>query len=278
MNNTNLSYLLLIIIILITIIIICNNKIKETFEVCENEDTTGEELQKCLQTQIMDLKKSRSELKKEVEKPYKKGNYMKKYYDTIEGDLTINLKEKNNELKEDNYEIKSKIQKLKDNLKYINSLINLDIDNKQYNSIKSLQNGTKISLIPIGENSYLIKINTSKFSSGYITANENGDICLKKLQLDENKQYNNKQLFEIIEIKNETQYKTNLDRGLLVNQFYDYDSIVYPFSLIRSKYNKNCLQNFNNKLSLMTCKPFKSHRFEPSKEKIMCKKQYSFFK
>lgn len=264
--------ILILFVLLIIVKIITNNNNVNTSKntILEQFYNDNEKLQDNIQEKIEMLKEARIKLKTEFDKPQKKANYKKEYYKQIEKKINDKLEEKNTYLQEQNTNISEKIQKLHDNLKYINTSINLNMDDKQYNSIKSLQNGSKIALIPIENqrNTYLIKINTSKYNSGYVTANDNGDICIKsKVNLKDNKQ-----LFEIIEIKNETMYKNNLDKGLLINQFYNTNNIVYPFSLIKSKYNKNCLQNYNNQLSLLTCKPFKSHRYEPSKDKILCNK------
>ena len=273
MNTFNINLLTYIIVILFILLIIVkittnSNKTHSNSTIVYENFNNNKELQDTIKEKIDMLMKARNDLKTEFEKPEKKANYKKQYYKQIEQQINDKLEENNTYLKENNIEVTERLQKIRDNMKYVHTVINLDMDDKQYNSIKSLQNGSRMALIPISDkkNTYLIKMNTSKYKSGYVTANDNGDICIKsKINLKDDKQ-----LFEIIEIKNESMYKNNLDKGLLVNQFYNTDNIIYPFSLIKSKYNKNCLQNYNNNLSLITCKPFKSHRYEPSKDKILC--------
>lgn len=274
MNRETFQYLLLIILVLIIIILkVTNNTVS-----IENFDSSNNNLTP-LKSEIDKLQTARNNLKIELEKKPLQANYKKKYYKNIVSNLEKKLEDEKKIL--DNNSVSEELNRLQDTYSYINTLLNFEINTKKFNSIKSLQNGSKIAIIPVPSQNnkkyYLIKVNTSKYKSGYITANDDGSICLVTKVINNNNNYDDKQLFEIININNKTDYENNLDNGLLINQFYDKDAIVYPFSLLKSKYNKNCLQSFNNNLSLMTCKPFKSHRFKPQEESIICKKKTPFF-
>lgn len=278
MNKERLYYIVLIILVLITIVLLYNNNSNSVEHFSDNE-----ELQDILETKINKLQNARIELKNALEKKRDTANYKKEYYEQIKKDMETKIKNNKDQLKNGNTEVADKIVELNSSLKRINILLNYDMNNKNYNSIKSLQNGTKIAISPVNnkfiENNqdnqnikyYLISVNKN-----YVTSDEYGNICLQPKLNNINKPYKNndfyddKQLFKIQKIVNETDYRAKLDNGLLINKYYDFSNVVYPFSILVSKYNKNCLQNFNNNLSLMTCKPFKSHRFEPLEESLSC--------
>lgn len=274
MNRETFQYLLLIILVLIIIVLKVNNN---TVSI-ENFDGSNNNLTP-LKSEIDNLQTARNNLKTALKNKPLQANYKKQYYKDINNELKSKLVEERKIIENNN--VSDELEKLQDTYSYINTLLNFEINTKKFNSIKSLQNGSKIAIIPVPSQNnkkyYLIKVNTSKYKSGYITANDDGSICLVTKVINNNNNYDDKQLFEIVNINNKTEYENNLDNGLLINQFYDKNAIVYPFALLKSKYNKNCLQSFNNNLSLMTCKPFKSHRFKPQEESIMCRKKTPFF-
>lgn len=277
MNKERIQYIILITLLLVIICLFYNKNINiiETFE-CPANPIKNKDLEVCLNDEISKLQTSRQDLKTALEKEPDKANYKKQYYGKIEDTLTETLNINKDNLDHHNTDAIKKLTNLRANIKYINTLLNFKIETQEYNSIKSLQNGSKIAIYPINDNSYLIKMNTSLFESGYLTVDENNNISITPLKKTQNG-YDITQQFEIKQIKNKANYEENLDKGLLINQLYDNTNIVYPFSLIISKYNKNCLQLFNNNVSLMSCKPYKSHRFQPSKEKILCEKGDKIF-
>jgi hypothetical protein len=276
MNKERIQYIILITLLLVIICLFYNKNINiiETFA-C-SDTSTNKDLEDCLNDEISNLQTSRQDLKTALEKEPDKANYKKQYYGIIEDTLKEKLQYNKDKLDDHNTDAIVKLKNLRDNIKYINTLLNFKIETEEYNSIKSLQNGSKIAIYPIKDDSYLIKMNTSLFESGYLTVDENNNISITPLKKTQNG-YDITQQFEIKQIKNKANYEENLDKGLLINQLYDNTNIVYPFSLIISKYNKNCLQLFNNNVSLMSCKPYKSHRFQPSKEKILCEKGDKIF-
>lgn len=275
MNREFLQYLILIILVLIIIVLnVKNNTVSIDGFVDNGDDKLND-----LKSAIDDLQTARNSLETALKTEPLKANYKKTYYDNIVLNLDKKLEDEMKLL--ENKKVSSELDKLQDTYSYINTLLNFEINTKKFNSVKSLQNGSKIAIIPVPSKNnkkyYLIKVNTSKYKSGYITTKDDGTIDLVAKVINDNNSYDDKQLFEIVNINNKTDYENILDKGLLINKFYDKNAIVYPFALLKSKYNKNCLQSFDNNLSLMTCKPFKSHRFKPQEESIMCKNKNPFF-
>ena len=146
---------------------------------------------------------------------------------------------------------------------------------KSFNSLKSLQNGSDIS-IEKNANTDTYKIKFKPSDNGTVNGNEK---CLSihpdgTYDIDElcNEEENNEnQQFELNPILNMKMYKDNLDKSILSNKFIDPTKKVnFPFYMMKSTYNNNCVQNFNNNLTVEPCQTKQSQRWKPSETKNMC--------
>lgn len=142
---------------------------------------------------------------------------------------------------------------------------------KKYNSIRSLQNGTKLSIKEIEDTPYYsIKLNNEKsrldndITDNCLSVKSNGNYEIEKCNPKNKQQY-----FNFKTIKNGIGYKKNLEKGIISNKNIP-NNINYPFNLIKSVNNNNCLKNFNNQISVTPCEIKKSHRWEPLEEEIFC--------
>jgi hypothetical protein len=76
---------------------------------------------------------------------------------------------------------------------------------------------------------------------------------------DEN---NYKHLFKMEHVINETGYQKNIDKTVPFNNT-DLSKINYPFVLMRSVNNKNCLTNQNGNITVQPCDSLTAQRWLP---------------
>ena len=282
MKSNNIIPLLFIIIILFIVIDYCTTK--KSVEAFEDEQTnpnsnpntntnpnTDEMIEEEINENIKNLKTERNNLVKFIntkEQKYKNNaEYLKniktKLNEILENDIENNAQEEK--------VVEEKIITIKDKLIYLNNYININGSKKNFNSIRSLQNGTKLSIDRIeGKPHYSIKLNNEKS----ILDDNKTDNCLsvkknETYEIEKCDPNNEQQYFNLQNIPNEMIYKKHLEKGILKNKNIP-NNINYPFNLIKSVNNKNCLQNFNNQISVTPCETKKSHRWEPLEENIYC--------
>jgi len=269
MVSNNIIALLLIIIILFIVTDYCRNKNSvEPFLVADDDETK-------INASIIDLKKERVALKTAIDKPKEKLNNKAEYFNLIKSKLNSQL-QIGSEIREKQQDRdNNQLDTIKDKLAYLQQLYKYstmgDPENK-FNSVRSLQNGTKLSIEKIeGKPHYLVKLNNekNKLDNGNDKANclsvkSNGNYEIEECNENDPLQY-----FNLQNIPNSITYKNNLEKGILSNKNIPTD-VNYPFNLIKSNHNKNCLQNFNNQISVTPCETKKSHRWEPLKNNIYC--------
>jgi len=138
------------------------------------------------------------------------------------------------------------------------------IQNTYYNRIKSLNNGLEIGLIRTpntvytnertGSNSgaYMVSMNDGCLSVG---ANEYGVYkCDDK---------NPKQFFKMEHILNPTAYGANIDSSLPINTSSNLSTLNYPFVMMKSVNNENCLTNTHGSVTVQPCYTFEAQRWFP---------------
>tara|TARA_B100000029_G_C17319527_1_gene867532 strand:- start:92 stop:823 length:732 start_codon:yes stop_codon:yes gene_type:complete len=128
-------------------------------------------------------------------------------------------------------------------------------------SVKSLQNGTNLSVIPLQNKYHLIKLN-----EGCLSCDSINKYRIKKCNPKDNKQY-----FRIHKINNKEMYNLNLHPGTSKITDKQNKDIRYPFYLIGSTKSNNYLQNNNNLLSIQPCDNKLSQRWEVREEDNICK-------
>ena len=118
----------------------------------------------------------------------------------------------------------------------------------------------------------------SIFNTGYIYFDMNKPIITNKVKntfvefLDEDKDgfnfyeecndKNPKQLFKLEHIMNESAYSNNIDSATPFDNV-DKSSISYPFAMLRSVNNDNCLTNNHGTLTVQPCYSFIAQRWMP---------------
>ena len=135
----------------------------------------------------------------------------------------------------------------------INNKKLLDSHNTTYYGVKSINNGMEMNLIenPDSINSYLVNVNNGCISVG---ANDY-DVykCNNKIQ---------KQHFKMQHIFNQIDYENNIDKAIPFDNV-DKDNIDYPFAMIKSVNNDNCLTNNQGILTIQPCSSFVAQRWMP---------------
>jgi len=275
MESNNIIGLLFILIIFFIVTDYCKKKRGnniEAFEdvVCDEDTYTDPTIshEEKINCRIKKLKEDRKDLKDYVttqeNKKYKNNiEYYKKINDAINQKHIDSDQKRTDAIDDSNTIIKS----IKDKLAYLNNLNKFNMPQQEFNSIRSLQNGTKLVIEKNKDgDDYLVKLNKDNDTEKCLSVNSNGTYNLEKCDQGSD---SDQQKFDLVNITNDSMYKNNLEKGILSNKTLP--AIVnYPFNLIKSKKNKNCIGIFNNELSVTPCETKKSHRWEPLKEHIYC--------
>jgi len=154
----------------------------------------------------------------------------------------------------------TKITKLENTITDLEKLINnlglTQVSNKKYNTIKSLNNGMEMKLIST-PNTVFKDYKTGSNIAGYMVMANDG--CLSVGATD----YKNpKQVFKMEHILNETAYQNNIDSSLPIDNT-DKTSINYPFVMMKSINNENCLTNNHGSITVQPCYSFVAQRWFP---------------
>ena len=161
------------------------------------------------------------------------------------------LNKKNNNILNNEFE-NYKIDQMKKQIKELDKVLtNKNIKNnigKTYKGIKSMNNGSDFSVKQIDVNRYLIKLN-----NGCLGINNN-DYDIYECNPEDKSQH-----FRFNNVFNEYGYSS-----YAINQDYieDKDNINYPFVMVQSVNNENCVSNNHNNIRVMPCNMLKSQRFE----------------
>ena len=137
------------------------------------------------------------------------------------------------------------------------------IYNKKYMNVKSLNNGMEMNLIST-PNTYFQDLKTGSNTGAYLVNVNNGCLSVGANDYDIYKcnDKNSKQLFKLEHIMNETAYANNIDSATPFDNV-DKSSISYPFALLRSVNNDNCLTNNHGTLTVQPCYSFTAQRWMP---------------
>jgi len=159
------------------------------------------------------------------------------------------------------------ITNLENNITDLENIINnkkiKKINNNKYNTVKSLNNGMEMNLIGTPNTIFQDKT-TGKITDAYLVNVNNGCISVGASDYDVYKcnDKNPKQLFKMQHIINETDYANNIDKSLPFDNV-DKNSINYPFAMIKSSNNDECLTNNHGTLTVQPCYSFEAQRWMP---------------
>ena len=145
---------------------------------------------------------------------------------------------------------------------YFNTKIN-KIEKKKFSKVKSLNNGQEFCLTQTPKTNF-INPETGYLTGGYMINLNDG--CLS-VGASDYKVYkcndeNQKHLFKIKHIINEQDYENNIDKTVPFDNI-DKTKINYPFALIKSVNNNNCLTNKNGNITVQPCNSFVAQRWIP---------------
>lgn len=143
----------------------------------------------------------------------------------------------------------------------VSNKLKKNLSSSKYSHIKSLNNGMEVDLFNtpntvfkdqrsgINTNSYLVGLNYGCLSVG---ANDYDIYKCNDL--------NPKQQFKIEHIINEDEYKQNIDKAFNFDKV-DRSSINYPFAMVKSINNDNCLTNNNGYVTVQPCYAYEAQRW-----------------
>lgn len=180
------------------------------------------------------------------------------------GPIVQNISDKYNT---SNIGINNNISNLEDNLADLENMIynmNLQkIKTKEYSRIKSLNNGMDMELIKT-PNTYFRNLNTGSNTAAYMLMMNKGCLSVGANDYDVYKcnDKNPKQYFKIQNILNKTDYIKNIDKALPSGTF-DLTNVNYPFAMIKSVNNENCLTNNHGEITVQPCYSFVAQRWTP---------------
>ena len=132
-----------------------------------------------------------------------------------------------------------------------------------YSTIKSLNNGAEITLTQTPK-TFFLDPKTGVNTPAYMVNLNDGCLSVGATDYDVYKcnDKNTKHLFKMEHIINETGYQKNIDKTVPFNNT-DISKINYPFILMRSINNKNCLTNQNGNITVQPCDTLTAQRWLP---------------
>lgn len=144
------------------------------------------------------------------------------------------------------------------------SKLNLnEIKKENYSKIKSLNNGAEVCLFSSKDTNYIDPV-TGTLTNGYMVNMNKGCLSVGTTEYDVYKcnDKNRKQLFKMEHIINDQEYEKHFDKATPYD-VYDKSSVKYPFVMLRSVNNNNCLTNQNGNITVQPCFTFKAQRWLP---------------
>jgi hypothetical protein len=145
----------------------------------------------------------------------------------------------------------------------VNNKIRKNLTSTKYSTIKSMNNGMEVNLFNtpntvykdprsgIMTNSFLVGINNGCLSVGV------SDYDVYKCN-----DKNVKQQFKLQHIINNTEYKQNVDKAVNFDNI-DTSNVKYPFVMVKSVNNDNCLTNTNGNITVQPCYGYEAQRWTP---------------
>jgi hypothetical protein len=137
------------------------------------------------------------------------------------------------------------------------------VNDKRYSKIKSLNNGMELTLTQTPNTTFQDPQTGSNISAYMVNMN---DGCLSVGATDYNiykcNDKNQKHLFKMQHIINEQEYERNIDKSIPFDNV-DKTKINYPFAMIKSVNNQNCLTNQNGNITVQPCYSFEAQRWMP---------------
>ena len=129
---------------------------------------------------------------------------------------------------------------------------------KQYKVVKSYNNGQELSVLKKQFNDYMLLLN-----NGCLSVSRDNNYKVEACNSDDPNQS-----FKIQPIYNKTEYKNHLDKNS--RRLINLGELKYPFALVKSESNNNCLKNFHGKLSVEPCVESNGQMWQPLMKERKC--------
>jgi uncharacterized protein YerC len=165
------------------------------------------------------------------------------------------------------YSTIEQLNKLEDTVKDLeNMTMNLTknyINDKTYNHIKSLSNGMEINLISTNKTHFQDYKTGSNIAAYMINVND-GCLSVGSNDYDVYKcdDTNPRQYFKMEHIMNENAYQQSIDTTLPFDNI-NKSTYNYPFVMMKSVSNENCLTNNHGSLTVQPCYSYAAQRWMP---------------
>ncbi len=183
-------------------------------------------------------------------------------YDIYKNNTTNKINSDTQYVNDNINSINNDLVKAKSDLSVLNAHVQyINVPEKIYKSIKSMQNGMELSVTNVKNNDYLLNLNKQ-----CLRANSVGNYTLVDCNSADTGQ-----LFTTYPIYTDLYYNSILEPGLNASKLEASDKINYPFLVIKSKANGNCLQNNHGSISIEPCQILKSQRWRGLEQPINCK-------
>ena len=251
----------LLIILFIIIILICmvrNIKEKESFN---SEIPTDDVLANKMQGNIDDIKnviEHNTVLQKVNFIPHL--DIVNNYEENINKYLNEKQIEVNNHADSKREQINQLEHAIEDIRKQLREKNIKDEFAKQYKVVKSYNNGQELSVLKKQFNDYMILLN-----NGCLSVSRDNNYKVEACNSNDPNQS-----FKIQPIYNKTEYKNHLDKNS--RRLINLGELKYPFALVKSESNNNCLKNFHGKLSVEPCVESNGQMWQPLKRVKTCQK------
>ena len=136
-------------------------------------------------------------------------------------------------------------------------------NNIDYTRIKSLNNGMDMNIVK-SPNAYFTDLKTGSNTAAYLLKMNNGCLSVGANDYDVKQcdDKNPKQYFYLKNILNETDYNNNIDKAVPFDNV-DKTNIMYPFAMLKSVNNENCVTNNHGSITVQPCYSLVAQRWMP---------------
>lgn len=137
------------------------------------------------------------------------------------------------------------------------------VNNIEYKRIKSLNNGMDMNIVNT-PNTYFKDLKTGLNTAAYLLKMNNGCLSVGANDYDVKQcdDTNTKQYFHLKHISNETDYNNNIDKAVPFDNV-DKTNIMYPFAMLKSVNNENCVTNNHGSITVQPCYSLVAQRWMP---------------
>ena len=264
------AFLAIIIYMIVEHLKLCNNtqntqNTQTTKEPFTTSKRIGNKLRQ-INNNVNKIKVLRDDIKADSERNADKKNYnyelIKKLEETLQEKQDV--KQSEEQIKTDENTKKTLAgyeNEIRELYQQLRELPGIGITSKDTKTIKSLENGLRLSIQNIHNklNTHLISANNKCLSVDSV-----GNYFLKNCDIKDPKQH-----FISKVIASPSAYLANLEKGLNHNK-YDVLETRFPVTMIKSYNNQSCLQNNSNNISIQPCAAKTSQQWKSLKDANKC--------